>query len=193
MSSIRLLALLGAASLITACSTVSSGTPVLPTGVVGSSTTASGGTPMSRPASARPREIKLAGQDPCALTPPSDWAKFEIEKSGRPEVSPSSKEPKCVYTGQLGGLGLTVNSKEGIEVWDERARAVQIEDAPPILGFPTIRVDQKSPPGTCSAVVDVADGQTLDIMVIALSEAAARKCEIAYEFAESAMKVLVGS
>ncbi|MGH3860048.1 DUF3558 family protein, partial [Actinokineospora sp.] len=67
-----------------------------------------------------------------------------------------------------------------------------IKEVEPIRGYKALQLDQKSPPGTCSVVVDVATGQTLDSVVNVRSEQIDNKCKIAYEFAESAMKTLVG-
>ncbi len=146
-----------------------------------------------KPASDRPREITLAGKDPCALIPRSDWAKFKIENLGKPGVDPASKEPLCGYNGNLASFDLTLNSKEGIEVWDESKRSIHIEGNEPVSGFPAIQFTQRAPKSACSVAVDVADGQTLDVLAIASSrEGEPRKCEIARDIAESAMKTLLG-
>lgn len=135
----------------------------------------------------------MDGKDPCVLIPQSDWAKFKIEKPGKPGVNPASKEPKCGYNGNLAGFDLTLNSNEGIDAWDESKRDVQVAKTPAIEGFPAIEVTQRAMKSACAAVVDVADGQTLHVLAIAVTaEAESRKCEIARDIAESAMKTLLG-
>ncbi|MBC6448070.1 DUF3558 domain-containing protein [Actinokineospora xionganensis] len=184
-------AILITGSTLAGCSEASPGDP-RPTNANSSSTATT--EPSGKPTSERPREIKLNGQDPCSLIPQADWAKFELEKPGKPGVNPASKEPLCGYnSGGLATFDLTLNSKEGIEVWDEGKRSIHIEGTEAILGFPAIHFTQSSPKSACSVAVDVADGQTLDILVIVSSrEALPRKCEIAREIAESAMKTLLG-
>jgi len=180
-----------AGSILTGCTESSSGDPRPAS--EGTSTAATSQPTSQKPTSDRPREIKLDGKDPCVLIPQSDWAKFEIEKPGKREVNSASKEPLCGYNTSLAAFNLTLNAKEGIEVWDEKERAIHIEGTDPILDFPAVNFTQSSPKSACSAVIDVADGQTLDVMAIVSSrEALPRKCEIAREFAESAMKTLLG-
>lgn len=145
------------------------------------------------PDTGRPREVKVDGKDPCTLIPQTALPKFKIEKPGKVGTNPASQEPVCQFNGNLAGFGLTLNSKEGIEVWDENERSIHIEGTEPVLGFPAIQFTQRSPKNACSVAVDVADGQTLDVLVIAATaEAESRKCEIAQEFTEFAMKTLVG-
>lgn len=184
-------AFLVAGSILTGCTESSSGDP-RPTGE-GTSTTATTQPTSQKPTADRPREIKLNGKDPCVLIPQADLVKFKIEKPGKLEVNSASKEPQCGYNGNLAAFNLSLNSKEGIEVWDEKKRAIHIEGTDAILGFPAVHFTQSSPKSACSAVIDVADGQTLDVMAIVSSrDALPRKCEIAREFAESALKTLVG-
>lgn len=186
-------AIMVAGSMLTGCSEPSPGDP-RPTNA-GTSTKEAGPPPGSQePGADRPREIKVNGKDPCTLIPQSDWAKFQIEEPGKLKENSASKEPLCDYNGgNLAAFNLTLNSKEGIEAWDESKRDVKIDEIAPIDGFPAIEFTHRALKGGCSVVVDVADGQTLDVLaLVSISRDYPKRCEIAREFAESAMKTLVG-
>lgn len=197
MTPVRIGGLLGAilfaGSMLGGCSEVSPGDP-RPTADTSAEATTQPPSSSQKPASDRPRDIKINGMDPCTLIPQSDWAKFEIKEPGKRKVNSASKEPLCDYNGgNLAGFNLTLNSKEGIEAWDESERDVKIAESEPIEGFPAIQFTHRAFKGGCSVVVDVADGQTLDVFtIVSTTRAEPRKCEIAREFAESAMKTLVG-
>lgn len=185
-------AILIVGSMLAGCSETSPGDP-RPTNASTSTKETNRPTSSQKPTADRPREIKLKGTDPCSLIPQSELANFKIEKPGKREENPASKEPLCGYNGNLAAFNLTLNSKEGIEAWDESKRDVTVAETERIGGFPAIEVTQADLTGSCAVVVDVADGQTLQILAIAATrDAQSRKCEIAREFAESAMKTLAG-
>lgn len=173
-----------AASVVAGCSEPSTGDPR----PIESTTVSSS----QRPSADRPREIKLDDKDPCSLTEQADWSKFKIEKPGKSKQNETFKVPECFYSTSMGGFSIVLNTTEGIGAWDESQRDIKVKDVDPIEGFRALQLDQRSPAGACSVVVDVADGQTLDSFVVVRSEQIDEKCGIAYEFAKSAMKTLLG-
>jgi hypothetical protein len=187
----RLAAALSAGLLLAGCTQTSAGTP-LPNGT---STTRDepDTTSSTEPASERPWEIDLNGKDPCAI-PQTDWPKFGIERPGKPSDHPDFHSPHCYYSGERAG-SLTLVVTTGIEEWTTTKYNVEIEDAEPIDGFPTITVASNVDRRACWAVVDVADGQFL--MATARPNPNdpnnPERCDLAYQLAESAMKTLVAS
>ena len=185
-------ALIAAVSL-TGCTEESAGSPLpdartTTTTVVPDSTEPTS----SETSSARPREIRLDGKDPCALIPQSDWPGLGIERPGNPSEDPTFKSPDCTYP-SVGQVTTVVT--EGVEAWKGRAGNVEIDDGEPIEGFPAISVWNLADERSCYTLVDVADGQYL-MATAAFSVPDPQKaetCDHAYKMAESAMKTLVAT
>jgi hypothetical protein len=146
----------------------------------------------TEPSSERPREIPLDGKDPCALIPQSDWPQLDIEGPGNLAEDPTYRSPDCTYPG-VGQVTTVVT--EGIDAWDERTRNVEINDAEPIEGFPTITIWNLADERSCYTAMDVADGQYLmaGAAFSAPDPDRAETCGHSYRMAESAMKTLVAS
>lgn len=149
-------------------------------------------TTSTEPANERPREINLDGKDPCGLIPQGDWPKFDIKHAGEPSVEPNLDSPHCYYSG-AGEVTLVVT--EGIEEWTGGNRNVDVEQADPIDGFPTVTLANRADKRACYAAVDVADGQYLLTTATPNPDdpSKPKKCDLAYQLAESAMKTLVAS
>lgn len=179
-----LAAALAAALAVTGCTQPSAGTPMP------GDTAATSNQP--EPSSERPRDIDLEGKDPCGLIPQADWPKLGIERPGKQSPHPDFESPRCFYP-DLGGVTLVVTA--GIEEWSTDKYNVAIEDVEPIDGFPAITVASNVDRRTCWAVVDIADGQSLMTTVASNPEDPSKpeRCDLAYRFAESAMKTLVAS
>jgi hypothetical protein len=182
-----------AALALTGCTQTSAGTP-LPDDTTTTSSEPDTGTSTTKPSSQRPRDINLEGKDACGLIPQADWPKFDIERPGKPSEHPDFKSPQCYYSSdRAGNVALVVTA--GIEIWTEDTFNAEIKDAAPIDGFPTITVASNVSRRTCLAIVDVADGQFLMTTVDPdpSDPNNPERCDLAYQFAESAMKTLVAS
>jgi hypothetical protein len=189
---LALTATLSAALTLTGCTNTSTGTP-LSNDTVTESELTTDTTSSSEPSGERPREINLAGKDPCGLIPQADWSRFHIERSGQVGENPNFKSPQCYYPGTDAGFNITLVVTESIEAW--ASRNVEIEDMEPIDGFPTTTMANNIDKRACYAAVDVADGQYL--LTTATPDPndpdQPAKCDLAYQLAESAMTTLVAS
>lgn len=107
--------------------------------------------------------------------------------------NPNFKSPQCYYPGTAAGFDITLVVTEGIEAWT--GRNVELTNADPIDGFPTITMANNFDERACYAAVDTADGQYL--LTAATPNPSdpdqPEKCDLAYQLAESAMKTLVAS
>jgi len=184
--------IVAAVTALAGCTAQSSGSPK-----PGDTTTSTGSDPATTPTSVeptgeRPSEIILDGKDPCALIPQSDWPQLGIERQGSPSEDPTFKSPQCYFS----GVGqVTVVVTEGVEAWDGRTQSVDITEADPIEGYPTITMWNKIDERSCYAAVDVADGQNL--MTTAAPDPSnpeePEACDLAYRMAISAISTLIAS
>lgn len=176
-----LLALLLSGSL-TACTSTSTGDPR----PANTSTTTSAET-------SRPREIKLDGIDPCALLPEADYADYDLDKPGKPGTTKRG-EPECVWNGDAGFLGAVLVTYEGVDAQKGKLGKVQLTD--PINEFPAYTVVlPDTDVNICAVLVDVADGQYLDVQAGVFGDRPGipPACEYAHQFATSVMSTLVAS
>jgi hypothetical protein len=153
-----------------------------------------GGTGSGEPSASRPREIDLTGKDPCALVPESDWPTFFIDKPGVRQQNQEHDAPECFYSNNVAALVVTLVVTEGIDVWTDGSRNAEADEVEPVNGFPAITLFTDTDPNGCDVVVDVADGQYLKTLVLPVRTAVplSESCDMAHEFAESAMSTLVG-
>ena len=175
-------------TLITACSD-SRGRTATP-----GSTTAPTEPASTKPSSARPREIKLDGKDPCQLLTAEQLPSLKIDEPGHPGNAPAFKAKECSWTVTGADSRLAPVTSEGIEVWTGSKRIGQAEETPPIAGFPAISVTIASDKDRCDVMVDVADGQYL-LATFSLSgfkpEEFPKPCDGARQLAEAAMQNLM--
>lgn len=173
---------------ITACSDSRSGTPTPGTAT---STTES---TFTKPSSARPREIKLDGKDPCQLLTAEQLPPLKIDEAGRPGTAPAFMAKDCSWTVTGADSRLAPVTSEGIEVWTSGKRTGQAEETAPIATFPAISVTASSDQDRCDVMVDVADGQYLLATFSVSPSFRARfpkPCDGARQLAEAAMRNLV--
>lgn len=170
------------AVLVAGCTQVSSGDPRPATSVSGS----------SEPS--RPRDVDLSGKDPCALVPESDLTGFDVFKPGVPKQNEEFDSPECSYSGDHHGFWVMLVTRDGIEVWSDGSRDAEVGEIEAVDGFPAITLAGDLTPHRCDVVVDVADGQYLMTTVLPDNSEApfAETCELAHEFAGSAMSTLLG-
>ncbi|MER5267195.1 DUF3558 domain-containing protein [Actinosynnema sp. NPDC002837] len=148
----------------------------------------------ARPSSARPREIKLDGVQPCTLLTAEQLPALKIDRQGRPVTSDFYKTTACSWSVTGAGNRLTPVTKEGIEEWTGGKRNGQPNEIEPILGFPSITVTLPSDPAACDVMVDTADGQYLVAAFSVLPSFEDRfpePCDGARKLAEAAMQNLL--
>lgn len=187
--------LLGAVALLAGCTTTSSGLPS-PAGsaTIGTSTGAKPSSSTSEPRSARPREIRLDGRNPCTLVPESDWPKFHIDKPGKLGEEPTFKSPDCFYGTNFVALDVVLVVTEGIDRWINGSRSGIVEKVEPVEGFPAIAITRREDKNQCDVAVDVANGQYLLTGVVLIPSKASQlpeRCDYARQLAESTMTTLV--
>jgi hypothetical protein len=175
-------------TLITACSDSMGGTAAQ-----GSTTPITESTSI-KPSSARPRQIKLDGKDPCQLLTAEQLPSLKIDRPGRPGNASAFNAKDCSWTVTGASSRLAPVTSEGIDVWTSGRRTGQAEETPPIAGFPAISVTVVSDEARCDVMVDVADGQYL-LATFSLSgfkpEEFPKPCDGARQLAEAAIQNLV--
>ncbi|TQM80138.1 uncharacterized protein DUF3558 [Saccharothrix saharensis] len=177
-------------ALVSACSP-SVGTPTPETTTTAAAETSS---PSAEPSSARPREVRLDGVQPCTLLTAEQLPALKIDRQGRPVTSDFYKTTACSWSVTGAGNRLVPVTKEGIEAWTGGERTGRPTDIEPIFGFPAITVTVPSDPAACDVMVDTADGQYL---VAAFSvdqgfeDRFPEPCDGARQLAKAAMQNLV--
>jgi hypothetical protein len=167
------------------CTGTSSGTPV-----PAANTAAATSTPV--PVS-RPKSIDLHGKQRCLLSP-TDWVAFFIEQEGQlkdRDVAPVGRE--CFYDTNVGYFGFLFATTGGVEYWTRAASSDQVKPVEPVLGFPAFERSGSADKGRCDVIVDVADGQALDVFASIDDRSAAKlppKCATARRLAELAVDSL---
>jgi len=147
----------------------------------------------STPTSTRPREIKLDGLDPCTLLPQADYSDYYLDKPGKLGTT-TRGEPECFWSGDVGFMGAVLVTYEGVEAQEDKLG--KIEPTDPIDDFPAYTIVLPSSDAEiCAVVVDVADGQYLDVQVGLDGDrpGVPPVCEYAHQFATSIMSTLVAS
>ena len=176
---------------LTACTNAMAGTPHAPWDkAVGSDKPATSTAPPGRP-----REVRLDTVDPCTLVPRADYPDYYMDEPGKPELDESGA-PECAWDGtDIGFFGINLRTYEGIDVWLDGSRSGIPEWVDPVLGFPALTLVRAGDENFCMVGVDVADGQTLMVMVGYDLNPPARLppiCEYTHQFATTVMGTLVG-
>jgi hypothetical protein len=169
------------------CTNVSAGEP-RPRETTGSASTeqpSSSSTP-----SARPREIRLDGVDPCTLLPQADYPDYYLDKPGEPGTDDNGAAT-CAWFGDVGAMDTDLVTYEGVEAREGRHGTTA--PAEPIEGFPTYTGTLPNDEKACFIFVDVAEGQLLDVQLRLYSFPAevSSACDYAHQFASSIMSTLV--
>lgn len=138
----------------------------------------------------RPREIPLSGVDPCTLLPQADYADFELDDKPGKAGKDKAGADNCLWQGDLGYMGATLVTYEGIEA--QEGRYGQIEPTDPIEDFPAYSGTLPDDDNACFVFVDVAKGQYLDVQVgLDVAPTDRPTCDYAHDFATSIMSTLV--
>jgi hypothetical protein len=174
-------------SSLAACTTVSTGEPSPEDTAVPTSEQPS--TTSSAPAT-RPREVRLNDLDPCTLLPETDYGDYYLANPGKAGTDDQGAAD-CVWFGDVGYMGVTLVTYEGVEAWKNRLG--QAEPTDPINSFPAYTVTLPNDENGCSIVVDVAEGQYLNAQVglDSMPAEVTSVCDYAHQFATSIMSTLL--
>ncbi|GAB3504943.1 DUF3558 family protein [Amycolatopsis cihanbeyliensis] len=154
-------------------------------------------------ASNRPNELSMDDVKPCELISEHALQQLQVKAAPEPLSSPGGLDEEgaaCRYrplTHQLVTISKVTN--HGIDRWTSGSfNGATFEEVAPIRGFPTIKVGrerERSGPHTgCALYTDVADDRSLKVDVSENhSEDQPVTCDTARQFADAAMKTLVGS
>ncbi|HWI01473.1 MAG TPA: DUF3558 domain-containing protein [Propionibacteriaceae bacterium] len=150
----RLVLLMVTAVLVAGCTTVVSGSPSAPSGLL---------------LPPRPREVRLDGVDPCSLLTAEQRARlgFDSEpRASKPNVELFRGEvPTCTIRGPYPDVALLISgtvTTVGVERWFERDIAADLRPTT-VAGFPSIVAAPTRFTDYCNVEVDVAVGQLLDV------------------------------
>lgn len=130
----------------------------------GTSTTITATPPLKLPP--RPATLSVAGIDPCALIPPAERARLEIDRPAKTDPSDPDKVVQgrlCAYSvSQWGAYSIELSDKfsaqEFINQTKKHASANTLID---IGGFPTVQSYRPDLPGGCLEMIDIADTAVL--------------------------------
>jgi hypothetical protein len=117
----------------------------------------------------RPFEIRVDDLDPCALLTPDEIAGLGLEPGGNLDVRNSALyggvTALCSWQGfepRAIAVGVNLSVTGGIELFTERA-VPGIVTALDIRGFPAVLARLPDFPEACSVILDVAEGQAVDV------------------------------
>ena len=169
----RVVPLIAALALLGGCSQSTDGS-ANPGGSTPTTTSAAGGT-SSKPASAskepadRPKTIDVAALDPCALLTEPQRAEFGLDRPPQPgEDAPGKKGCTISREDRTNFVGITADTTAGI---DDYAKSDGEVTRLEVGGFPALLVETDTALGpTCSVVLDVSDGQVVDVGAYSLGE-----------------------
>lgn len=179
---------IAAVAFITACSDSNGGT------ATPASTTPTTESTSTKPSSARPREIKLDGKDPCQLLTSTQLAALKFDRPGKPEDAPAYKANGCVWAISGPDARVLPVTSEGIDVWASGKRTGQPKEIAPVAGFPAITVTLPSDRQRCDLMVDTAEGQYLMVtysLTPGFEDRFPKPCDGARQVAEAVMQNLV--
>lgn len=145
----------------------------------------------------RPRQLKLEGVQPCSLLTAAQLKQFKVD---RPSLTTSKDQgaPACDFFGtKVGGsYRVTTQAHDGIDSWTNGSRPGTTKEVASVEGFPAVGHVMDADQGGCDVVVDVADGQSLVVILEILPGSESdfpEKCEGARQFADAAMKTLLAT
>lgn len=150
----------------------------------------------------RPRELSLSEVDPCRLVAPQDLQRLQVEANPQPVPGIEGVDEEglgCQYL-PLTHESVTISGvmNQGIDRWTGGSvDDAQVKEVAPIRGFPTVRVRSRlstfGQHEECILYVDVADGQSLKVLVAENSEENDPTCVTARNFGEAALATLLKS
>ncbi|WNV85024.1 DUF3558 family protein [Umezawaea sp. Da 62-37] len=137
--------------------------------------------------------LDLTGIQGCPLAR-TDWDTFFITQDG--EITTRDKAPRgmdCGYATSVGYFGFLFNVTDGVDYWTRTPATETIDQVDPVDGFPTFQRANGLDKNRCDLILDVADGQALDVYASIDARSVSRlppKCETARRLAERALTTL---
>lgn len=145
----------------------------------------------------RPQELRIDGVDPCTLLDPSQRQRLGVDGEPRAGGGSSRGEPACSYDHEgsepFYGFNIATVPFEGVQVWLSGRRNVDVEIID-VAGFGAVTTRLKGDDRDCSVIVDVAEGQSMDVLFTgdaAGSFTPEEMCEKARLAAEAATRTLL--
>ncbi|WP_086830144.1 DUF3558 domain-containing protein, partial [Allokutzneria sp. NRRL B-24872] len=123
----------------------------------------------------RPKDLPIKGVDPCTLLSAEQLAQLSYRSEGRPVGDQRPGEEQCSFSQPLaaparsGSLVTLVTNEDATEhLKPERRSGTTTTDETKVAGFPSVKITKKLPLENCQIVVDVTDGQYLDVLATPL-------------------------
>ncbi|MCP3800378.1 DUF3558 domain-containing protein [Allokutzneria sp. A3M-2-11 16] len=124
-----------------------------------------------RPLPPRPREISLKGVDPCQVLTDQQLAQLRYSKTRLPDTGNRLGEAQCSVGNTFGSspnygslISLVVN--EDITEWftPDRQAGLSSTNKITVAGFPALEITGKQLRDDCQVLVDVTNGEYLDVL-----------------------------
>jgi uncharacterized protein DUF3558 len=170
-----------------ACDATVSGAPLPSSG-------ASSVPPTTSSAVSRPNDIDLFHRNPCDAIPGTDYARFKIHGEGsldkNPGPMPDSRQ--CRWQNDTGFFGVFYVAGEGVDAWGPGKRRSEIVPVDPAGGYPVYNLEPPILPGNCDLLIDVHDGQYIEVDISPVASSSTDPCAFARQVTESVVKNLAG-
>lgn len=115
----------------------------------------------------RPQELRIDGVDPCTLLDPQQRRRLGVDSEPRAGGGSSRGEPACSYSHLSSEPFYSINVAtvpfEGAQVWLSGTRNVDARILD-VAGFGAVQTRVAGDDSDCSVLVDVAEGQTVDVL-----------------------------
>ncbi|WP_158847116.1 DUF3558 domain-containing protein [Saccharothrix deserti] len=177
----RVLPLIAALALLGGCSQTTNGSAT-PDG--SGSTSADRTSGSSKPTSTsdepakRPKTINIESMDPCTLLTDAQRTEFGLDRPPKLDEVPGKPGCSIGREDRKFSLAIYLDSTRGIETYTEppRPNATKMQ----VGGFPAVLLESTTALGlACSVIVDVSDGQFVDVQAASLGDTDVKKlCEI---------------
>ncbi|HWE92018.1 MAG TPA: DUF3558 domain-containing protein [Pseudonocardiaceae bacterium] len=186
-----------AAATLAGCTSSNGGLPGAATTTAGSGST----TPLLNDNSSvtfapRPKDISLAGVDPCTLLTASQRGQFGLDDGLKHSPDQQFHGPTCDYPGlNQDGNDIDINTvpTQGIEYWLDPTLADNIKQVT-VGGFPGLDITLKGtdPTNQCTTAVSMSQGQMVLVLFAPLlqSGTVAQNCAKAEQVAAAALTTL---
>lgn len=113
----------------------------------------------------RPAEIRIDEVDPCTLLSPQQQQQLGIDRPPDPGGGSGRGEPACSYNHLLSepfhSFNVVTVPFEGAEAWLTRGEDRRIID---VAGFGAVETRTAGALGSCTVIVDIAEGQSLGVL-----------------------------
>lgn len=165
---IAALALLGGCSQTTNGSANPGGSDPMSAGqttTTGSSKPTSG----SKEPAKRPKTINIEAMDPCTLLTDAQRAEFGLDRPPQPDPKPGKPGCSMNREDRKHSVAIYLDSTQGIAAYTDppRPNATKME----VGGFPAVLLESTTSLGlACSVIIDVSDGQLVDVQAFSLGD-----------------------